>query len=110
MFKRTLIAAVAVMLVVGAAAILPSFLRTRGHPSTNACVNNLRQIAGAKEQWALECHKTVADTPSWEDLRPYFGRSPRNELPACPMGGVYTMGKVGDSPRCSIGPPYHTLN
>jgi DNA repair exonuclease SbcCD ATPase subunit len=66
----------------------------------NACINNLRLIDSAKQQWALENKKQAADTPTWEDLRPYIGRGPNGDLPTCPDGGVYTIGTVGEKPTC----------
>ena len=81
---------------------LPNFIRARASSSSNACVNNLRVIAAAKDQWALENNKTTNDTPTWDDLRPYFGRA-TNQPPKCPDGGIYTLGKVGQNPTCSLG-------
>ena len=86
-------------------AILPAFIRATSTKARNPCVNSLRVIAGAKEQWATENHKTTNDSPSWDDLRPYFRF---NRRPNCPEGGVYILGRVGESPRCSRGGT-HTL-
>jgi hypothetical protein len=69
--------------------------------NANACINNLRLIDAAKQQWALEYKKQNTDTPALEDLRPYIGRGPNGELPTCPDGGVYTIGTVGEKPTCS---------
>jgi RNA polymerase sigma factor (sigma-70 family) len=73
----------------------------------NACINNLRMIDSAKQQWALEFHKTANDTPTMDDIKPYLGRGPEGEIPVCPDGGVYIIGKVGEKPTCSI--PGHVL-
>jgi membrane protein involved in colicin uptake len=67
----------------------------------DACVNNLRLIDSAKQQWALEYKKLATDTPALEDLRPYIGRGPNGEMPTCPDGGTYTIGTVGEKPTCS---------
>ena len=69
----------------------------------NACINNLRQIDGAKQQWALENMKSAEAVPTAEQIAPYI----KNGFPTCPAGGKYTIGKVGDAPTCSI--PGHTL-
>jgi len=68
----------------------------------NFCINNLRLIDSAKQQWALENKKTAADTPAWLDLQPYLGRGPQGAIPTCPMGGTYNVGRVQDAPTCSI--------
>jgi hypothetical protein len=75
--------------------------------SDNACINNLRLIDAAKQQWALENKKQSTDTPTLDDLRPYIGRGPKGELPTCPDGGTYTVGTVGEKPTCSN--PAHVL-
>jgi hypothetical protein len=68
----------------------------------NACINNLRLIDSAKQQWALEARKTNTDTPTEDDLRPYLGRGAKGEMPSCPDGGAYTFGAVGEKPTCSV--------
>src|SRR6266498_934614 len=70
----------------------------------NACINNLRQIDGAKQQWALENKKAATAVPSAQDIQPYF---PNNAIPACPAGGVYTLNSVETLPTCNI--PGHVL-
>jgi HAMP domain-containing protein len=64
-----------------------------------ACLNNLRQIDAAKQQWALENEKTVDAIPTAQDLAPYLSGG---IFPACPDGGIYTLNSVGDPPTCSI--------
>jgi len=79
---------------------IPSCARSRVVIAKDSCINRLRQIEGAKVQWALEHHKTTNDTPTWDDLRSSFTRT---RLPLeCPGEGVYTIGRVGELPSCSI--------
>jgi RNA polymerase sigma factor (sigma-70 family) len=68
----------------------------------NACINNLRLIDAAKQQWALEFRKQTTDTPAVSDIKPYMGRGPQGEMPVCPDGGVYTIRSVGEPPICSM--------
>jgi regulator of replication initiation timing len=70
----------------------------------NACINNLRQIDAAKQQWALENSKTADAVPSAQDLLPYFSNL---VFPVCPSGGAYTINAVGVPPTCSV--PGHVL-
>jgi TolA-binding protein len=70
----------------------------------NKCINNLRQIDAAKNQWALENNKTTGAIPVEEDLLPYLQNG---VFPVCPSGGTYTIGAVGVSPTCSV--PGHVL-
>jgi hypothetical protein len=69
-----------------------------------ACINNLRQIDGAKQQWALEHQKAGSALMTQADLLPYFKG---NAMPACPAGGVYSLNPVSVPPICNI--PGHTV-
>jgi DNA repair exonuclease SbcCD ATPase subunit len=69
-----------------------------------ACINNLRLIDGAKQQWALEHQKPASALLTAADLTPYVKS---NALPVCPAGGVYTLNPVGLAPICNI--PGHAL-
>ncbi len=86
-----------------AAIAIPNFVKARTTAQMNACVNNLRQIDGAKQQWALENKKETTDTPTAQDLAPYL----KTQM-VCPAGGVYTFNAVGKEPTCSI--PTHRLS
>ncbi len=65
----------------------------------NACINNLRQIDAAKQQWALENNKTDVAIPTELDLLPYLKGG---IFPVCPGGGAYTINAVGLPPTCSV--------
>ena len=75
------------------------FQQMRAEAQVNACMNNLRIIEGAKDQWALENSRPTGATVSAQDLQPYLRN---NALPACPLGGLYTLNAVGASATCSI--------
>jgi chromosome segregation ATPase len=70
----------------------------------NTCINHLRQIDAAKQEWALENNKTADAIPTALELLPYLKDS---IFPMCPSGGVYTINAVGVPPTCSI--PGHVL-
>jgi hypothetical protein len=79
--------------------ILP-FFYARNTPSANSCLNNLRQIDGSKQQWAMDYSKTTNDLVAWDDIRPYLSK--RGALPVCPGGGIYTLGRTDRPATCSI--------
>ena len=90
------------VVAIGALAIvIPNFVACG--PSSisfrNACINNLRQIDGAKKQWAAD-NRAGPGTPVVEAEIAEFIKG--RELPQCPRGGKYTIDKVGKLPRCSI--------
>lgn len=78
---------------------IPNFVKARATAQQNACINNLRQIEAAKQQWALENGKTGGDVPVAADLTPYFKDG---KFPVCPAGGTYIIGAVTNPPTCSI--------
>ena len=72
---------------------------------SHECVMNLKQIDGAKDEWASQYHKTTNDTPLDADL---FGTNAFfNSKPVCPEGGVYRLGRVGQKATCNV--PGHVL-
>ncbi len=74
----TLVEIMIVVAIIGllAAIAIPNFVKARLTSQTNVCVNNLRQIDYAKQQWALEFGVAGAVTPALADLQPYLGRGP----------------------------------
>lgn len=87
-----------------AAIAIPNFVRARETAQMNACINNLRQIDGAKQQWALENKMEMTNTPTASQLEGYLHDG---QLPVCPAGGTYTIHTVGEDPTCSV--PKHRL-
>src|ERR1044071_7654212 len=68
------------------AIVLPNLMRAH-EGSPPSCINNLRLIESAKEQWALENNKTNSDIPTWTNLTIYLGRGGTAVL-KCPLGGI----------------------
>src|SRR5262249_4209565 len=63
---------------------------------------NLRNVEGAKQQWAMEHNASSNAVVTWENIHPYIGRGPSSPLPKCPSGGSYTIGTVSEAPSCSM--------
>ena len=97
----TLVEIMIVVAIIGllAAIAIPNFVRARNTAQKNACINNLRQIDGAKQQWALENKKTDTDLPTSAEVAAYIKNS---AYPNCPAGGTYTIGLVNTDPTCSL--------
>jgi chromosome segregation ATPase len=74
----------------------------------NACINHLRQMDAAKNQWALENNRTTGAMPTAQDIAPYIKLDANGNIPGCPAGGTYTIGAIGEAPTCSI--PDHALS
>src|SRR5438045_2264378 len=59
--------------------------RAREMAQRNACINNLRQIDGAKEQWACEHKKEPGDLILISEVDTYV----KGGRPRCPADGTY---------------------
>src|SRR6185503_13920538 len=96
---------VEIMIVVGiigllAAIAVPNFVKARTTSYKSACINNLRQIDGAIQQWAVEYKKGPAATVLETDVTPYL-----KHLVVCPAGGTafansYALTDVVSQPTC----------
>ena len=85
-----------------AAIAIPNFVKARNTAQATGCINNLRQIDGAKQTWALEKGMGPDASPDAAALLPYIKADRNNNIPGCPAGGVYTYGTVGTLPTCSL--------
>jgi hypothetical protein len=94
-------------------AAIPHFIKARSTATVSSCINNLRQIDAAANQFALENHLTNGDRIHFpNDLTPYIKLNVNSSIPGCPQGGIYSLSKVGDPPICSLGStitPPHVL-
>ena len=77
---------------------IPNFVKARDTSMHNACINNMRMIQAAKQEWALENGKPGDATPTENDLTPYFQN---HQFPHCPAGGTYTINNITNPPACS---------
>ena len=107
----TLVEIMIVVAIIGllAAIAIPNFIRARTTSQKNACINNLRQIDGAIQQWALENKKDSAATVGFTDVSPYL----KNAV-ICPSGGTafsdsYTITDVKTKPVCQKDAATHIL-
>lgn len=114
-WTRWVVAGVWAVVVLIVLCALPGFVRGRDTRATNACINNLRLIDEAKQQWALENNKGDADTDvTWDDLKPYLGRGETGSLNAIHCQGdntkqcsnSYTIGDLKTKPKCKINPAH----
>ena len=98
----TLVEIMIVVAIIGllAAIAIPSFVSARNKSMTNSCVNNLRQIQGAVDQYMLD-HTNVVPT-AMGDLVPVYIKSE----PVCKAGGTYT---VSTNASCSKSADGHVV-
>ena len=95
----TLVEIMIVVAIIGllAAIAIPNFVKARETSQKNACVNNLRQIDGAKDQYALEAKLSTGGACDMAAILPYLKREPK-----CPVGdAAYTVSVIGTTPACT---------
>ena len=102
----TLVEIMIVVAIIGllAAIAIPSFIKARTTSQKNACINNLRQVDGAKEQWAMAENQPATATPVATDINNYIkGGTAKCVCPGDPTGGFptsYTIRALGTDPKC----------
>ena len=104
----TLVEIMIVVAIIGllAAIAIPNFVKARATSQANACINNMRQIDAAANQFALEQKKTTGASITFpSDLTPYIKLNANSSIPPCPASGIYSVGTVGSIPSvtCSLG-------
>jgi len=125
----TLVEIMIVVAIIGllAAIAIPSFMKARTTSQKNACINNLRQIESAKDQYSIEAGRTNGWSFGADDAVAFSnlvgvsaGYIKAN--PACPAsddtalkGTVarashdYTCNAIGTAPSCRVDNATHIL-
>src|SRR5947208_16104983 len=92
----TLVEIMIVVAIIGllAAIAIPNFVRARTTSQQNACINNLRQLDGAVQQWALENKADSGASDRLTAIKPYVKLTSANTLPSCPANGKCPVSTV----------------
>ena len=99
----TLVEIMIVVAIIGllAAIAIPNFIKARATSQQNACINNLRQIDGAINEWALETGQSSGATvASAQTASAYIKLNAGSSVPGCPAGGTYTRPPWVPRRRC----------
>jgi len=84
-----------------AAIAIPNFVKARDTAMRNGCINNLRQIDAAKQQWALANQKSDTAVPTAAELDTVLTEMKMADM-KCLKQGTYTINAVNESPTCSV--------
>src|SRR5471032_1602340 len=103
----TLVEIMIVVAIIGllAAIAIPNFIKARATSQANACINNLRQIDGAINEWALETGQSTGAAISGVNvISAYIKLNSASSVPGCPGGGTYKTTSVGNALQvdCSL--------
>jgi prepilin-type N-terminal cleavage/methylation domain-containing protein len=117
----TLVEIMIVVAIIGllAAIAIPNFIKARTTAQTNACINNLRQIDAAIQQFALETHLAPgAQVLVTDPIGQYLGRGAGATINGvigtpnsinCPAGGQYVSTTDDVAPTCTKAALGHVL-
>jgi prepilin-type N-terminal cleavage/methylation domain-containing protein len=98
----TLVEMIVVAALIGllATIAISTLARARQASQTKACINNLRIIEAAKQEWASEADQRNGIIPNTFNTVSSTGRI-GSVLPHCPIGGVgYNLGNLSSVPVC----------
>jgi prepilin-type N-terminal cleavage/methylation domain-containing protein len=106
-FTLVEIVVVVTLLTVLALIAIPNFLSARKDAAKSACINNIKEISYATEQWALELKKAPTAQVTFDDIYPYM-----KGAVVCPTGGKtfedsYGISIVANEPTCLRQPQDH---
>ena len=106
----TLVEIMIVVAIIGllSAIAIPAFLKARNSSRRHACINNLRQIDAAKDQYVLEYGGNQGTTLAWGNIMLYV-KDVSNKL-FCPAATAaqrnfatsYFIQPLGIDPQCQI--------
>ena len=115
----TLVEIMIVVAIIGllAAIAIPNFVRARTTAQMNACINNLRQIDAAIQQWALENNAGAGATVTSANITAYLGRGASGSIASvyCPadtakaFASSYTISTTDVKPACQKVPSTHVI-
>ena len=109
----TLIEIMIVVALIGLLATIatPTWVNARTRSQTNSCLNNLRQIDAAKQQWALDTKQGPNVAVTYDEISPYL----KNAV-SCPTAGTDTSFSGSYDPKdtstptvCKASPLTHFL-
>jgi prepilin-type N-terminal cleavage/methylation domain-containing protein len=107
----TLVEIMIVLTIIGLLVVIaiPNAAHARTTSQKTNCINNLRQINSAVQQWAMELKKSPSAAVTEADILPYL----KNPV-TCPAGGTtfadsYALTDVANAATCKQSPANHVL-
>jgi prepilin-type N-terminal cleavage/methylation domain-containing protein len=107
----TLVEIMIVVTLIGmlVAIAIPNAAHSRTTSQKTTCINNLRQINSAIQQWAMETKQDPSSSVTETDILPYL-----KSVATCPAGGTtfadsYALTDVANSASCRKSPGSHVL-
>ncbi|MFA6321028.1 MAG: prepilin-type N-terminal cleavage/methylation domain-containing protein [Candidatus Omnitrophota bacterium] len=103
-FNRKAFSLIEIMIVVAVIAIalsiaIPNFFRMSTISKTTVCINNLRKITAAVEQWVIDNNMSSGTTITEQQEEDIYDNYLRSGRPKCPSDGEYVINSVGSNPQ-----------
>jgi len=103
-FKRKGFTLIEIMIVVAIIAIalsiaIPNFFRMSSVSKKTVCINNMKKITAAVEQWAIDNNVSSSTAISAQEENDIYDNYLRGGKPVCPSGGEYVINPVGSNPQ-----------
>jgi len=97
----TLLEIMIVVAIIGVLAMIsyPAFIRARRAAQSTSCIDKLRQIDAAKDQFALENNRANGDAVARADIAIYLKRI--DQVFEEPTSGTIQPGVIGEDPTCT---------
>ena len=100
---------VILLIAILAAITIPNLLSARNRSTTKSCIENLKRIESAKNQWGILNKKGGGAIPTQAELVGASADGFLGTFPTCPSGGTYTIGDMATLPTCSKSSLGHAL-
>ena len=97
--KRTVVVVIGVIALMGFILGLLLISKSRHGENRSICLSNLSALHAKKQQWAHDHGATNGSVVVEEEFLDYVLG---HEMPSCPSGGQYMLGRIGKKPRCSV--------
>ena len=109
-FTLTEILIVVAIIAIVLSIAIPSFFRISALSKRTVCIDNLRKITAAVDQWAIDNNIKTGDNLTKEQEDSIYNNYLRGK-PACPSGGEYIINSVGANPQvqCTLEDKGHKL-
>jgi len=111
----TLVEIMIVIAIIGllVAIAIPNFIKSRDYAQMNACIENLKQINAAAENYAVTANLGPTGTYAMSDISgadTKFLKGLVNSEIKCPSGGTYVAGdSIAVPPTCTKASIGHSL-
>ncbi|MDD5428097.1 MAG: prepilin-type N-terminal cleavage/methylation domain-containing protein [Candidatus Omnitrophica bacterium] len=103
-FNRKGFTLIEIMIVVAIIAIalsiaIPNFFRMSSVSKKTVCINNMKKITAAVEQWAIDNNVSASTAIDAQQESYIYDNYLRGGKPACPSGGEYVINPAGSNPQ-----------